>query len=470
GVNSSGVPDKGYIEISVRRDEGTEGPVPDDDDYWWNGSTWTAKGPTPQWFDLVELGSSTFVSGEWTYSGLKCADDDARRAFTCWVRGKKHWVQVRAGDRAGNLQSPAAAQDVRIQAAVSKFVIIPEGTPPYNYVAGEAHPVRVEARDDLDGIAAGFTGQVRFMTETAGAPEMPGDGLPADDAAVFVNGIAPVVNGLNFRMAGGRDLKVCKLDAGVPNCAVFGAVNVTVTTAAVDRLLILNAEQTHRPGCVSQNDNCAATDGMGRQGSPSPKTAGTAYNVRVLAVDQFYNVDVSSEPLISLTSTDPRDDAEANYTGVTLIGGNQAYGITPRSKGAARTVSVSGAGVAGSWNTTHSMEVRAKTVAPPDRKLLVLLPGEVLDPDYAAGKRPCPGDCPSQQTAGSTFTVVVYAADEYMNYFSPTDNIGVQPSVWLETSDPYDVHPSTVQLSGGTTDFPVNMYQASTQTVSAKTL
>ena len=39
GVNASGIPDKSYLELSVRRDEGTESPVPGTEDYWWNGST-----------------------------------------------------------------------------------------------------------------------------------------------------------------------------------------------------------------------------------------------------------------------------------------------------------------------------------------------------------------------------------------------------------------------------------------------
>ena len=237
-------------------------------------------------------------------------DDADRVAFTCWVRGKKHWVQTRANDRAQNQQSPGSPLDVRIQAAVSKFVITPVDAQPY--VAGVAHPLTIEAQDNLNNTAAGFTGQVRFITETAGAPELVGDGLPADSAATFVNGWANNVNGLAFRMAGSRDLKVCKLEGGTPNCSIFGSVMITVTTATVDRLLIMNAEQTHRPGCNSQNANCASTDGMGRQGSPTEKPAGTAYNVRVRP---WTSIITSSLPApISALQAPTQDDAERNVT------------------------------------------------------------------------------------------------------------------------------------------------------------
>ncbi|MBI4050966.1 MAG: hypothetical protein HY400_00515, partial [Elusimicrobia bacterium] len=221
--------------------------------------------------------------------------------------------------------------------------------------------------------------------------------------------------------------------------------------------------------CINQNTKCSTTDGQGREGSIAVSTAGAVLTVRVMAVDQYFNpVGVSSQPVFNLVTTqDPRDNAESLYTGTTLSNGNNTYTITLISKGTDRTVAALGAGDSGGWTTTANINVKARTTSSP-KKILAILPTEEVNSSYSTGKAPCPSNCPSNRVAGSTFSVTVYAADEYMNTYDPSDGI-TQPAVYLVTSDPYDVDPATLTLVGATTGFAVNMVQASTQAVSART-
>ncbi|MBI4670028.1 MAG: hypothetical protein HY747_12765, partial [Elusimicrobia bacterium] len=494
GSNASGIIQPGKIELSVRLDNTPTSINAGNEDYWWcvnqspycvSQSTWVLHGssdpPVSQlWYTLVEP-TATIVSGStWDDNQLKCDNDTERIAGSCWRRGKTHQIQTRVTDRAGNTTTQATPTQVLIVSDADHFLVTLNDSPPYT--AGTAHQVNVYAHDNLHNIVANYNGTVRFQMLDTTPPETIGggeNGLPAD--TTLTSGQAVNIPGLKLRRAGTsplsinsdpRSINVYQMlpseQTGI-NSNILHPLSITVTTAPANRLLILDAEkQEIRAGCVTTAGNCSTTDGLGRWTNVSiaTKTAGTSFQVKVMATDQYYNkVTVSSEPVFSIkTPDDLYDTTESDYADRTLTGGEQTYNITLKSKGN-RTVTAAGAGdESGNWNDLVNLPVQARTQSSP-KKLLVLLPNESSEPGSSTGKT---GNPITGTIAGNITTVTVHAADQYFNPYS-YETISEQPAVYLVTSDPYDAETATITLNSGTTQFYLTMYQASTQTVWART-
>ncbi|MBI4668501.1 MAG: hypothetical protein HY747_04845, partial [Elusimicrobia bacterium] len=92
-------------------------------------------------------------------------------------------------------------------------------------------------------------------------------------------------------------------------------------------------------------------------------------------------------------------------------------------------------------------------------KLQVLVPGLAGDPGSLGGY----AGTASTQTAGAGFNVTVRAVDNFWNLVA-----GETRKVFVETTDPYDVHPATVSLFDGATVFMTAMVSESTWTLIAK--
>ena len=72
---------------------------------------------------------------------------------------------------------------------------------------------------------------------------------------------------------------------------------IPVQSGTAQRLLVLPPGENKLEGNTSAG---------GKQGSPSnPFTAGTTYYVQVLAVDSYYNIVTTTNPVVTLTSNDP---------------------------------------------------------------------------------------------------------------------------------------------------------------------
>ncbi|MEK7288178.1 MAG: hypothetical protein AAB091_06435, partial [Elusimicrobiota bacterium] len=277
-------------------------------------------------------------------------------------------------------------------------------------------------------------------------------------------------SGLILRRSGtARSLNVYQVlptvNTGLKNSDAH-PLSIQVTTAAANRLLIYDeVDQTHKPGCVNQSGNCSGTDGMGRLGGVSAKTAGTSFQARILVTDQYYNhMGASSEPVVAAQTSDTHDNTESALGNFTLSGGSKVVNVTMISKGLQTLTAIKAGDESGDWNDLIDITVNAQTNSDP-KKLLVILPGESSDPGSSTGKASVPV---TDTAAGSTITITVYAADEFFNPYSAGDGI-TQPAVYLQTSDPYDLPTATVTLNDGTTNFKIVMYQASTQTVWART-
>ncbi|MEK9145076.1 MAG: hypothetical protein AAB339_05655, partial [Elusimicrobiota bacterium] len=212
----------------------------------------------------------------------------------------------------------------------------------------------------------------------------------------------------------------------------------------------------------------------GRSGAVSISTAGTPFSASVYVTDQFFNRVPSSAPAtVTMTHNDPY---AAQPVTSTFSGGLMTAQMTPRSKRGAWTVpgataktlvSVAGAGNPGACaaGSPYSSSVGVQAANTASKKLLLRLPNEGLDPGSPTGKTAA---APQEQQAASTFTATVYAADDYFNPYEPSQ--GMSPDVWLELSTPYGTAGTTVTLTVGSTNYPVHILAASSNTlVNAKT-
>jgi len=216
--------------------------------------------------------------------------------------------------------------------------------------------------------------------------------------------------------------------------APFNSSIINITPGTENKLLIVLPNQTIAP--LSQT---------GRTGTPQNATAGQPYYVTVYACDQWYNYQSveQASSTVRITATDPFYTQPSDLV---LQNGTTIFALTLVTAG---TCSVTVSDLTSpimSSNISSTFTV----VAGDARKLLVLLPGENILPGSSSGKQ----GTPTIQTAGKPFNVRVYATD---NYFNPVNDNSI---VKIQTSDLWDIHPSTQQLVNGTTIFSVVLVTA----------
>ncbi len=278
------------------------------------------------------------------------------------------------------------------------------------------------------------------------------------------------------------------------------SANVVVSPAAFAKLQLLVPGESAAPG-----------NATGKTGTPTSRTAGTAFNVTVNAVDAFWNTVNTITDTVGITSSDdnavlPADVALASGTqtlSVTLkTAGSQtltASDLTDGTKTASTSPSITvnaGAFVklqllvpssaalsagtktfavtfksAGSWtvtatdstdgtktaNTSPSIAVNVGTFT----KLQILVPGETAAPGTSTGKT----GTPTAQTAGTPFNIIVNAVDANWNTVSTvTDTVGIT------SSDANAALPADAALVAGTQTFSVTLKTAGSRTVTASDL
>jgi len=458
GLSQSSIAAATDVLLSIRQTLSFTNTSPKPEDYYWDGSAWVLNNPNigdagaictapgvPANCRWVPASTYNPATHGWTYT--KLGGDEK------WPRGSAYFVRVRARDRAGNLVTPTnltgSGYYFKVAAPAATFLVQTSQGP---YTAGTAKDVTVTAYDDgvPPAVASNFTGKVIFSSPDIGAPESPNNGLPADYTfQPEDNGVHLFPNGLILRKAGTRAIKVEQ--SGKP--AVNGTIgDIVVNPDVPDRLVLALPGQTLAPGTSS-----------GRSGAVSISTAGVTFSAYVYVTDTSFNVTSSSAPPdIRIVHNDPY---AASIVSNTWNSGVMNVSVTMRSKrgnwevpGATpnTTLSVSGAGTVGAWNTA-TLPVQANT-ASPSKNLLLRLPGETLVPGSAVGK----ANDPAVQQAASTFTATVYACDEYFNPFEPTQ--GQTPQVWMEANTEFAALDSTKTLVLGSTTYDLFIKVASSNT------
>lgn len=216
----------------------------------------------------------------------------------------------------------------------------------------------------------------------------------------------------------------------------------TVLPESAARLQILAPGETAAPGTAT-----------GKIGTPSPQTAGTAFDLSVQAVDTNWNVTTSVTDTITVTVSDPYATFPAT---VTLNGGTGSITTVFRTAGS-QTIAVSNL----TTPTILADTTPSITIAPgTQQQLQILVPGESAAPGTTTGKT----GTPLGQTAGMAFTVTVQAVDAHWNVVPTTDY------ALLSSSDANALLPDNVSLTSGAQVCSVTLKSAGTAIMTATNL
>ncbi len=453
-LNASGVPSGGvqYCIIMESNTPTYENGIPDANfDYQWNGSTWTLFTGAYNW--RTANGGISWFSEDMTGK---------------WYSGRWYLVKARAIDRAGNVQDDTIMPWTRFAVTLpaKTFNVTVNNLSP---VAGQLVSATVEAKDANGDRARNYQGRIRFSVDgliaSPGGPEMPNTGgvyqaeegwLPSD---YYYTSLGQGIHTFNVLIAT-ESLKLVKGGAGnrvlhatdIDDNSITGQVSFNVAPAAAEKLRVLVPGTAEAPGVVG-----------GISGSVIAQTAGTPFTVTAQAVDKYWNINPSAVTTVRLSATDPYASPLTQVN--TLTNGTTTYDIALMQRGYQNlTVTDTGASAWTSQTTPLPVQVNAALV----NKLMVLLPNQTpvwgkppYDPPFSDGGRST--TTVMAQTAGAPFTVTVYAVDRFWNKRDDT-----AASVLVETTDPYDVEPSTRPLSNGSTTFTVTLITSATQYVSSK--
>jgi hypothetical protein len=204
------------------------------------------------------------------------------------------------------------------------------------------------------------------------------------------------------------------------------------------KLLVLMPGETAAPGTPT-----------GKTGTPVAQQAGSAFTVRVNAVDSYWNL-VSSTHTVSLTSSDTYAVLPASAA---LVAGTNSFTITLKT---ATNSTVTASDTTGS---PLASGVSTLTTVNPGAfaKLQALVPGESALPGSTTGK----SGAPLVQTNSQAFVLTVNGVDANWNIVNTNDTIQIT------SSDLQALLPTNAPLAGGTRNFTVTLKTLGVSTLTA---
>ncbi len=464
GVYPSLVWHQGKVEVLVFRDtEPTLGSGPilygswDDSGYFWDGSTWTPVSAGEKWVQA----QYTDAFGNWQYAGLVCVST----SIPCWVRGDSYSVWVRAADNAGNLQTSVINSGPKfyISAPAQSFALSVSADP---MTAGDDITLTVEAKDGLNGAgntASAYQGTVRFYIDgVPGGPEyMDNDGVLDDihglpQETQFLSSDYGIKSfQIRLRKAAARTLRV--EDKDTPS--IYGTRNVNVDPTTPDRIQVI---ADYDPlGEMPAPGKMEPFGEEGREGAPRTKPAGSNITFLLQVTDKYWNLVVSSAADVYVCDSDPNNDTIDPDGNVVFVGSTTIMKTFVSADPTGWSVSASGQGL---YTNASNPSSNVPVISQAADRLLILMPGETrvqgkfdVEPKGKSGS-------PSDQLAGSSFTVTVYGVDPYYNT-DPTASFSVSAEI---PTDSYDVTPASQTLESGATDFAFTPVVASTHIIKAE--
>ncbi|HRY30115.1 MAG TPA: hypothetical protein P5079_08790, partial [Elusimicrobiota bacterium] len=385
----------------------------------WDDSGGLAPTAGDYYYDPAVFSGITNSSFSWPVGTDKWIDADNtnwdygfRDHGAQWVSGKSYLIKSRTIDRSENTEKTGdiTYSSFTIAKAAHHFKVIPQNTV---FTAGTQQTIRVVAQAVDNSTAIAYVGQVAF--EAVGGPEKAGsdifqDGLP-QDYRFEAGDMGEKDFTIRLRRAGSRVINAWDPDGALEEPLVdTGTVNVSVNPEAADRVQVLMPNQIPAPGTVT-----------GSTGTLATQTAGQNFVVTVRVTDQFYNLTLSSSPLVTLTMNDPFGSMVPN----SFTASSQTIQTIFQTAGAANRT------VCATVTPLNSSTSSAITVNPYNPvNLQVLVPGETAVPGSTAsggkGKAGLPDSDGGQSgaqpfVAGTTVTVTVNVTDAYWNLV-PTVN------------------------------------------------
>jgi len=166
------------------------------------------------------------------------------------------------------------------------------------------------------------------------------------------------------------------------------------------KLQVLLPNESPKPGSAS-----------GKQGEVQEQVAGVKFTVTVRAVDDYWNLQKSSNPEVIVTA--PSASYYEAETGPSLFNGTTRFWvILKNAQDDPWQITASTTDGSNLYSNISSTVSVGPADGPSDvEKLMVLVPGEVWEPGSTYGRT----GTPSTQTAGAIFTVTIRTVDEFWN-------------------------------------------------------
>ena len=216
--------------------------------------------------------------------------------------------------------------------------------------------------------------------------------------------------------------------------------NFQVLPGPLAGLQVLLPGQTARGGTAT-----------GYSGEPTAQNAGSAFTIRVRAVDEWWNLVPSVTDRVSISSTDLFAEMPAETT---LTAGEISFPARLFRCGM-QTISASDLETQGiSPHTSRPVEIVPGSYS----RILLLAPGEESAPGTETGRT---GEA-TDQSINYSFTVTVYATDQWFNPVA-----GVSDVIRLTSNDPMAELPSDTPLSDGRADLTVRLSTGGYQQITA---
>jgi len=289
---------------------------------------------------------------------------------------------------------------------------------PTGQIAGTPFTVRVRAVDAAWNLITGSSHVIRLTSSDVNAT------MPAD----FVMDASGEVTLTNVTLVTGGNRNITASDITDPTKTANTSPNFLVSPGAYAKLQVLLPGETAAPGTAS-----------GKTGAPTARSAGTAFNFTVNAVDANWNRITTNTNTVQITSNDVNATLPVNAA---LVAGTKTnFSITLRSVGST-TITATNV-TAGGFANSAAVSVVPGTFV----KLQLLLPGETAAPGTATGKT----GTPSPQLAGAPFNVTINAVDAAWNVVNTVTDL----VTFTATNDIYAQLPAATALSSGTLTTPV---------------
>lgn len=341
---------------------------------------------------------------------------------------KAETVQLDAADTTPGVLLPGTSTPFAVTAGAPArlLVLLPGQTlapgtelgrmnPTEDQVVGTAVPARVYATDAYwNPVTSSATVRI---TSTDPNALLPGD-------AALVAGFREFT--VTFRTAGTPwRVSASDVDGVAPLLLPNDSATVALAAGAPTRFQVLLPGETAAPGTST-----------GKTGTPLPQIAGDKMTVTVNAVDTYWNPVPSTSADFLVTVSDPRGWAPDYH--IPLVDGTRTgYVILNTATATGWTVRITQ--TAGSTILSPGTSSPVSVVAGPASRLLVLLPGQIFDPESEDGWT---GSL-DVQSAGKPVQARVYATDAAGN------SVDSNTTVAITSSDPNAQLPPATTLVGG---------------------
>lgn len=331
-----------------------------------------------------------------------------------------------ADQTSGSIQGMTSAGIQVTPSAPDHFVVEAFVTP---VTAGDSVDVTIRATDVGGNTIPDYAGNAILSANT-------GPGSISPEAILFDAGMW--TGKMVFRGAGGSVAFTCSDFASPPHSGT--SASFVVNPGAFVKLQVLAAGQTPQGGTAT-----------GSTGNPTQQNAGTPFDLRIRAVDAYWNRVPGITDRVGLVSTDA---FAAMPPETTLVNGEILVPVTMYRAGT-QTITATdldNGGIGG--HTSAGIPVVGGAYS----RIVLIAPGEQVAPGTAEGRTGTATD----QSINFAFTVSVYAADQWFNPLT-----GVSDVVRITSGDPLAELPADAALSNGEAHLAVRLSTGGFQQITA---